>query len=55
MLADDSDREQEDFVATMTAELKYQKEEADDLERFIEKVHKYFDLQELTSTILNMC
>lgn len=56
MLADDYEREQEDLrksVASMTAELEHQEEEADNLERFIEKVHKYFDLQELTPTILN--
>lgn len=56
MLADDYEREQEELretVAKLTAEIEQQKEQADNLDRFIEKVHKYFDLQELTPTILN--
>ena len=56
MLVDDYEREQEELretVAKLTAEIEQQKEQADNLDRFIEKVHKYFDLQELTPTILN--
>ena len=56
MLADDYEREQEDLrksVATMTAEVEHKEEQSENIERFIEKVHKYFDLQELTPTILN--
>lgn len=56
MLADDYEREQTELretVAKLTDEIEQQKEHADNLDRFIEKVHKYFDLQELTPTILN--
>ena len=56
MLADDCEREQEDLrksIDKLTAEVDRQREQSDNLERFIEKVHKYFDLQELTPTILN--
>ncbi len=56
MLANDYEEEQENLrksVITLTAEIEQQEEQADNLERFIEKVHKYFDLQELTPTILN--
>ncbi len=35
------------------AELKQQGEQSENLERFIEKIHKYFDLQELMPAILN--
>lgn len=40
-------------IDTLTFEIEQQEEQADNLERFIEKVHKYFDLQELTPTVLN--
>ncbi len=56
MLADDYEREQEDLrksIDNLTAEVEQQKEQSDNIERFIGKVHKYFDLQELTPTILN--
>lgn len=56
MLADDYEKEQEDLsksVVTLTAEIEHQEEQADNIERFIEKVHKYIDLQELTPTVLN--
>lgn len=56
MLADNYEREQaelREIVAKLTAENEQQKEQADNLDRFIEKVHKYFDLQELTPTLLN--
>ena len=56
MLADDYEREQEDLrksIDTLTAEVEQQREQSENVERFIEKIHKYFDLQELTPTILN--
>ena len=56
MFADDYEKEQEDLrksVITLTAEIERQEEQMDNVERFIGKVHKYFDLQELTPTILN--
>lgn len=56
MLADDYEKEQEDLrksVVTLTAEIEQQEEQADNIERFIEKVRKYLDLQELTPTVLN--
>ena len=56
ILADDYEREQVDLrksIDMLTAEVDRQQEQADNIERFIGKVHKYFDLQELTPTILN--
>ncbi len=56
MLADDYEREQEDLrksIAELSEEIEQQEEQSDNIERFIEKVHKYFDLQELTPTVLN--
>ena len=56
MLADDYEREQEDLrksINKLTVEVAQQEEQSDNIERFIGKVHKYFDLQELTPTILN--
>lgn len=56
MLADDYEQEQKELkakISVLTMEIEQQEEQADNLERFIEKVHKYFDLQELTPTILN--
>ena len=40
-------------VIIYKAELKQQGEQSENLERFIEKIHKYFDLQELMPAILN--
>ena len=40
-------------LATLTAELEQQEEQSENIERFIEKVHKYLDLQELTPAVLN--
>lgn len=37
----------------MTLEIKQQEEQSDNLEWFMKKVHKYFDLQELTPAVLN--
>ncbi len=56
MLADDYEREQEDLkksIDMLTVEVAQQEEQSENVERFIEKIHKYFDLQELTPTILN--
>ena len=56
MLADDYEREQEELkqkIFTLTAEIEQQEEQSDNVERFIAKVHKYLDLQELNSTVLN--
>lgn len=56
MLADDYENEQEELrgkAAALADEIAVQEEETDNLERFIAKIHKYFDLQELTPSILN--
>ncbi len=56
MLADDYEKEQENLreqIENLSAEISANEEQTDNLERFISKVHKYFDLQELTPSILN--
>lgn len=56
MLADDYETEQEELrkkASALADEIVAQEEETDNLERFIAKIHKYFDLQELTPSILN--
>ena len=56
MLADDYEREQQELsekITVLAAEAAQQKEQSDNIKRFIGKVHKYFDLQGLTPTILN--
>ena len=40
-------------ASALADEIVAQEEETDNLERFIAKIHKYFDLQELTPSILN--
>ena len=40
-------------VKNLSAEIEQTEEQTDNVERFITKVHKYFDLQELTPTTLN--
>ena len=40
-------------AVALADEIAAQEEETDNLERFISKIHKYFDLQELTPSILN--
>ncbi len=55
-LADEYEREQDELkqsVRPLTEEISKQEEQSSNLERFISKVHKYFDLEELTPTILN--
>lgn len=56
LLSDNYEREQDDLknnIVKLTAEIEHQQEQSQNIEHFIEKVHKYFDLQELTPTILN--
>ncbi len=56
MLADDYENEQENLreqIEKLSAEISASEEQTDNLERFISKVHKYFDLQELTTSVLN--
>lgn len=56
ILADDYEQEQKELnerIISLTAEIEQQEEQADNLNRFIDKIHKYFDLQELTPAILN--
>lgn len=56
ILSADYENEQKELRAkidTLTLEIAQQEEQTDNLERFIEKVHKYFDLQELTPAVLN--
>ena len=40
-------------IKILSAEILQQEEQADNIERFITKVHKYFDLQKLTPTVLH--
>lgn len=56
MLSADYENEQKELkikIDTLTFEIEQQEEQADNLERFIAKIHKYFDLQELTPAVLN--
>lgn len=56
MLADQYEKEQielQEKVKTLSDEIEHQEQESNNVERFIAKVHKYFDLQELTLGILN--
>ncbi len=56
MLSADYENEQKELkvkIDTLTFEIEQQEEQADNLERFIAKVHKYFNLQELTPAVLN--
>ena len=56
MLADDYEKEQEELqkqIEKLTVEIAETEEQSGNLERFIAKVHKYLDLQELTPAILN--
>ena len=56
MLSDSYEKEQEELrvqIEKPAAEIAETEEQSDHLERFIAKVHKYFDLQELTPEILN--
>lgn len=56
MLSDSYEKEQEELrvqIEKPAAEIAETEEQSDHLERFIAKVHKYFDLQELTPEISN--
>lgn len=56
MLSDDYEKEQEGLQKQdekLTAEITETEEQSGNLERFIAKVHKYLNLQELTPEILN--
>lgn len=56
MLSANYESEQAELKQTikkLSAEISETEEQADNVERFISKVHKYFDLQELTPSILN--
>lgn len=56
MLAEQYEQEQEELkekVKILSDEIEQQEQETNNVERFIAKVHKYFDLQELTPNILN--
>ena len=41
------------IIKKLSAEISETEEQSDNVERFISKVHKYFDLQELTPSVLN--
>ena len=56
MLSADYEKEQAELTETvknLSTEIERTEEQTDNVERFIAKVHKYFDLQELTPTTLN--
>ena len=56
MLAEDYEKEQQELelkIVSLSAEISETEEQIDNLERFISKIHKYLDLQELTPTVLN--
>ena len=41
------------IIEKLSAKISETEEQSDNVERFIKKVHKYLDLQELTPSILN--
>ena len=56
MLSSDYETEQAELkqiIENLSAEISETEEQSDNVERFISKVHKYFDLQELTPSVLN--
>ena len=56
MLADQYEKEQEELkqkVETLSAEIEQQEQETNNVERFISKIRKYTDLQEMSPTVLN--
>ena len=56
MLADDYEKEQQELelkIISLSAEISETEEQSDNLEKFISKIHKYLDLQELTPIVLN--
>ena len=56
MLSETYEKEQAELksiIENLSAEISETEEQSDNVERFISKVHKYFDLQELTPSVLN--
>ncbi len=56
MLSETYEKEQTELkqiIEKLSAEISETEEQSDNVERFISKVHKYFDLQELTPSVLN--
>lgn len=56
MLSSNYETEQAELkqiIENLSAEISETEEQSDNVERFISKVHKYFDLQELTPSVLN--
>ena len=56
MLSDDYEQEQEELrekLLRLNEEINRQEEQAENIDRFIGKVRKYLDLDELTPAILN--
>ena len=56
MLSENYEKEQAELkqiIEKLSTEISETEEQSDNVERFISKVHKYFDLQELTPSVLN--
>ena len=56
MLSETYEKEQAELkslIENLSTEISETQEQSDNVERFISKVHKYFDLQELTPSVLN--
>ena len=56
MLSDDYEQEQEELrekLLQLNEEINQQEEQAENIERFISKVHEYLDMDELTPAVLN--
>lgn len=56
MLSDDYEQEQEELrekLSRLNEEINEQEEQSENIDRFISKVRKYLDLDELTPTVLN--
>ena len=56
MLSESYENEQKELkklIQTLSDDISKTEEQADNMERFIAKIHKYFDLQELNPSILN--
>lgn len=56
MLSDDYEQEQEELrekLLRLSEEITKQEEQSENIDRFINKVQKYLDLEELTPAVLN--
>ena len=56
MLSETYEKEQAELkslIENLSADISETEEQSDNIERFISKVHKYFDLQKLTPSVLN--